>query len=203
MRAFLAHTAGLRQLVAWLPCCAVTTVALEASGVYGHVLFLTLREAGFTVVMTAPAFTRPIKGRPKTDRRDCPWLQRLPKHGLLPSVFQPDEATHTLRDLVRQRVNPVRLSGQHLQRLQKALERRTLKLTKVLGDVPGVSERGTAFSKWPTSKHFTSWLGLGPNGKKTGGKVPSRRTRQGKNRAAAAVRRAAWSRVRSPRYLGA
>ena len=110
----------------------MTTVALEASGVYGHVLFLTLLEAGFTVVMTAPAFTRQIKGRPKTDRRACQWIQRLHKHGLLPSVFQPDEATHTLRDYVRQRANHVRLSGQHIQRMHKALELMNLKLTKVI-----------------------------------------------------------------------
>jgi transposase len=78
---------------------------------YGQVLFLTLLEAGFTVVMTAPSFTRQIKGRPKTDRRDCQWIQRLHKHGLLPPVFQPDEATHTLRDYVRQRANLVRGAG--------------------------------------------------------------------------------------------
>src|SRR5262245_21929723 len=89
--------------------------------------------------MTAPAFTRQIKGRPKTDRRDCQWIQRLHRHGLLPSVFQPDEATQTLRDLVRQRAYHVRLSGQHIQRLQKALELMNLKLTKVLGDVTGVT----------------------------------------------------------------
>src|SRR5262249_10861360 len=47
VREFPAHTPGLRPLVAWLPLCAVTTVALEASSVYGHVLFLTLLEAGF------------------------------------------------------------------------------------------------------------------------------------------------------------
>jgi len=33
VREFAAHTPGLRQLVAWLRPCAVTTVALEASGV--------------------------------------------------------------------------------------------------------------------------------------------------------------------------
>ena len=70
VREFPAHTPGLRQLVAWLRQCGVTTVALEATGVYGHVLFLTLLEAGFQVVTTAPAFTRQIKDRPKTDRRD-------------------------------------------------------------------------------------------------------------------------------------
>lgn len=335
VREFPAHTPGLRQLVTWLRQCTVTTVALEATGVYGHVLFLTLLEAGFQVVTTSPTFTRQIKGRPKTDRRDCQWIQRLHKHGLLPSIFQPDEATQTLRDLVRQRANHVRLSGQHIQRMQKALELMNLKLTKVLGDVSGVtglkiiraivagerdpqrlarlrdrrcqhtheeiataldgryrlehvtelklnlamwqhyqeaiaeldgliarqlqamrrqtllppllpkprlrgrkphdprfdvrtalyylagidlttiegidevhaltliSELGTDFSKWPTVKHFTSWLGLCPNWKKTGGKVQSSKTRQGKNRAAAALRLAAWSLMRSHSYLGA
>jgi transposase len=335
VREFPAHTPGLRQLVAWLTRCGVTTVALEASGVYGHVLFLSLLEAGFHVVTTAPAFTRQIKGRPKTDRRDCQWIQRLHKHGLLPSIFQPDEATQTLRDYVRQRANLVRLSGCHIQRMQKALELMNLKLTKVLGDVTGVtglkiirallagegdprvlaqlrdrrckhtleeiavaldgryrpehllelrccltmwehyqrviaevdqavaaqlramarhtalpplppkprqrgrkphdprfdvrtalyyatgvdltaiegideihaltlvSELGGDFTKWPTVKHFTSWLGLCPNWKKTGGKVQSSRTRRGKNRAAHALRLAAWSLMRSKSYLGA
>src|SRR5204863_5383336 len=50
VREFPAHTPGLRQLVAWLRAHEVTTVALEASGAYGHVLFLTLLEAGFHVV---------------------------------------------------------------------------------------------------------------------------------------------------------
>src|SRR5215471_3927099 len=139
VREFKAHTPGLRQLVAWLQLCAVTTVALEASGVYGHVLFLTLLEAGFVTVMTAPQFARQIKVRPKTDRRDCQWIQRLHKHGLLPAVFQPDAVTQTLRDYVRQRANLVRLSGQHIQRIQKALALMNLKLTQVLGDVTGVT----------------------------------------------------------------
>src|SRR5262249_39659811 len=104
-----------------------------------HVLFLTLLEAGFAVVLTAPAFTRQIRGRPKTDRRDCQWIQRLHKHGLLPSVFQPDEATQTLRDYVRQRANHVRLGRPHIQRMQKAWELMNLKLTRVLGDVTGVT----------------------------------------------------------------
>jgi transposase len=335
VREFPAHTPGLRDLIAWLRQCGVTTVALEASGVYGHVLFLTLIAEGFATVMTSPSFTRQIKGRPKTDRRDCQWIQRLHTHGLLPSVFQPDEATQTLRSYVRQRANLVRLSGQHVQRMQKALELMNLKLTKVLGDVTGVtglkiiraivagerdpqvlarhrdrrcqraepeiaqaldgryrpeylselrsclamwdkyqeviatvdgeiaaqlrtmrrssplppleaqprvrgrkphdptfdirtalyyttgvdltaiegidavhaltlvSELGADFTKWPTVKHFTSWLGLCPNWKKTGGKVQSSRTRLGKNRAAGALRLAAWALMRSHSYLGA
>src|SRR5262249_5507492 len=66
-----------------------------------------------------------------------------------------------------------------------------------------LSELGTDFTKWPTVKHFTSWLGLCPNWKKTGGKVQSSKTRKGKNRAAGALRLAAWSLMRSKSYLGA
>src|SRR5262249_15902989 len=55
-----------------------------------------------------------------------------------------------------------------------------------------VSESGTDFTKWPTVKHFTCWLGLCPNGQKTGGKVKSSQTWRGKNRAAHALRLAAW-----------
>jgi len=66
-----------------------------------------------------------------------------------------------------------------------------------------LSELGTDFTKWPTVKHFTSWLGLCPNWKKTGGKVKSSQTRRGKNRAAGALRLAAWSLLRSKSYLGA
>jgi transposase len=50
VREFPAHEPGLRQPVAWLRQCGVTTVALEATGVYAHVLFLSLLEAGFHAV---------------------------------------------------------------------------------------------------------------------------------------------------------
>ena len=66
-----------------------------------------------------------------------------------------------------------------------------------------VGELGPDFTKWPTVKHFTRWLGLCPNLKKTGGKVRSSRTRLGKNRAASALRLAAWGLIKSPSYLGA
>ena len=139
VREFPAHTPGPRDLVGWLRQRGVSTVALEASGAYGHALFLTLVEAGFQTIMTSPAFTRQIKGRPKTDRLDCQWIRRLHAHGLLPSVFQPDDATQTLRSFVRQRGNLVRLSGQHIQRMQKALVLMNPKLTAVLGDITGVT----------------------------------------------------------------
>jgi len=65
-----------------------------------------------------------------------------------------------------------------------------------------VSELGSDFSKWPTVKHFSSWLGLCPNFKQTGGQVKSSATRKGKNRAAHALRLAAWGLMRSTSGLG-
>ncbi|MFO0878986.1 MAG: transposase [Gemmataceae bacterium] len=66
-----------------------------------------------------------------------------------------------------------------------------------------ISELGCDFTKWPSVKHFTSWLGLCPNFKKTGGNVQSSKTRRGKGRAAHALRLAAWCLMLSHGALGA
>lgn len=66
-----------------------------------------------------------------------------------------------------------------------------------------ISEIGTNVDAWPTVKHFTSWLGLSPNNKITGGKVKSRHTRKTNNRANNAFRLAAQSVARSDSATGA
>jgi transposase len=66
-----------------------------------------------------------------------------------------------------------------------------------------LSEIGTDMSRWPSEKHFGSWLGLAPNPKKSGGKVKSAATRPGANRAAQALRLAAKNLQRSHSALGA
>lgn len=66
-----------------------------------------------------------------------------------------------------------------------------------------LTEIGPDISKWPTVKHFASWLCLSPNHKITGGKVRSRRTRKSDNRVATALRIAAQSLSRSQSALGA
>ncbi|MDQ5853274.1 MAG: IS110 family transposase [Chloroflexota bacterium] len=66
-----------------------------------------------------------------------------------------------------------------------------------------VSEVGTDMGRWPTVKHFTSWLGLCPGTKKSGGRVLSSKTQPSANRAAAALRMAAASLYRSHSALGA
>ena len=66
-----------------------------------------------------------------------------------------------------------------------------------------ISECGTDMSKWPTAKHFTSWLCLAPGNKISGGKILSSRTRPSSSRAAALLRLAAAAISRSETALGA
>lgn len=65
-----------------------------------------------------------------------------------------------------------------------------------------ISEIGTDMFKWPTEKHFGSWLGLAPGAKISGGKVLSSRTKPSNNRAAALFRLAASSLHSSQSALG-
>lgn len=66
-----------------------------------------------------------------------------------------------------------------------------------------VGECGTDLSAWPSAKHFTSWLGLAPSNKISGGKVLSSRTRRSGNRAASLLRLAAGTVGRTDTALGA
>lgn len=66
-----------------------------------------------------------------------------------------------------------------------------------------IGECGTDLSRWPTAKHFTSWLSLAPGCKISGGKVLSSRTRKTTNRITAHLRLAAVTVGRTHTALGA
>jgi transposase len=87
-----------------------------------------------------------------------------------------------------------RMSGVDLTQIDGVDE---LTIQKVL------SEIGTDMSKWPTEKHFASWLRLCPNNKVTGGKVKQRGVQPTTNRASTALRVAAASLKHSDSALGA
>jgi len=64
-------------------------------------------------------------------------------------------------------------------------------------------ELGPEFAeKFPSAKHFGSWLGLCPDNRITGGKIYSVRTRDVKSRVAEALRLAAQSLWRAQNYFG-
>ena len=66
-----------------------------------------------------------------------------------------------------------------------------------------ISEIGLDMTRWPTSKHFASWLGLCPGNKMSGGKRYRVRSKPTANRAATAFRVAAQGLVNSHSALGA
>lgn len=87
-----------------------------------------------------------------------------------------------------------RMSGVDLTRIDGLNE---ISLLKIL------SETGVDITPWPTEKHFSSWLGLSPGNKITGGKILTSKTKPSANRAAAAFRMAAFSLLNSKSALGA
>jgi transposase len=141
IREFPAHTAGLQAIAAFLREHQVTSVALESTGIYWVPLYELLQAEGFEVLLVDPSYSRQLRGRPKTDRRDCQWIYRLHSVGLLAAAFRPDEKTCQLRAYLRQRSNLVRSASRHVQHMQKALEQMNLKLTEVLSDITGVTGR--------------------------------------------------------------
>ena len=66
-----------------------------------------------------------------------------------------------------------------------------------------VAECGTDRTRWPTVKHFTSWLTLAPGSKSSGGKVLSSKTRRSSNRATSLFRIAAIGVGKTSTAMGA
>ena len=335
VRPFGTCTADLEALVTWLQACGVTTVAMESTGVYWVPLYELLEARGFQVLLVDARQVARAPGRPKSDAKDCQWIQRLHSYGLLSAAFRPADQVVVLRAYLRQRDMLVTYAGQHIQHMQKALEQLNVKLTEVVSDITGVtgmgiiqailrgerdpaqlakrrdprckeseatiaralqgtwraehlfalrqavalyefyhrqisacdraieahlrtfadrsggqplpyrprrrkreaneprfdgrarlycvcgvdltaiegidettalvvlSEIGTDMSRWPSSKHFCSWLGLCPQHKISGGKILNRRVRRGASRAKRALRLAARSLHHSKSALGA
>ena len=337
VRAFGSFTCDLHMIAKWLKSCKINTIAMESTGVYWVQLFLILQNYGFEVYLVNSKHVKNVTGR-KTDESDAMWIQKLHSCGLLRNSFQPDNATRTLRVLVRHRKSLVKSGAAYVNRMQKSLEQMNIKVHTVISDILGktgtliikailsgerdpeilagladgrikaskedmvkslegdwrpehlfelkhsyeiygyhqtkieecnqqieqqlleqiadkndgdisflntnktrtksgpknqmsfdlilylksllktdpteifgiseistleiVSETGTDMSKWPNEKHFTSWLGLAPNNKISGGKIISSRIMKKKHNAGQAFRMAANSLYRSQNPLG-
>ena len=338
VRAFSTFTAGLLELADWLTACRVTSVAMEATGVYWIAVYEILEARGFAVVLVNARHFKNVPGR-KSDVTDCEWLRDLHSVGLLRGSFRPTDGIVALRTYMRHRQTLVETASTYTLRLAKALVEMNLQLPLVVSDITGatglrivrdivagqrdpaqlahhrdprcrateaeivaaltghyrpdhlfvlqqnlesfdacqaqisrcdatieghlrtltapvpapvaplpasrtrrktpknndlpfdvrtplfhltggvdltqidgigphtalklIAEIGTNMTRWPTEKHFTSWLTLAPNNKITGGRVISSRTQASANRAAATLRMAAMTLGRTQTALGA
>jgi transposase len=139
VRRFGTCTADLEALADWLQRCGVTTVAMESTGVYWIPLYELLEARGFQVLLVDARQVARAPGRPKSDAKDCQWIQRLHSYGLLSAAFRPQDQVVVLRAYLRQRDMLVTYAGQHIQHMQKALEQMNVKLTEVVSDITGVT----------------------------------------------------------------
>jgi transposase len=138
VRCFSAFTEGLDALVEWLKECGVTTVAMESTGVYWVALYQKLEAAGIEVFLVNARHLRHVPGR-KTDVKDCQWIQRLHRFGLLSASFRPEDLICRLRSLQRHRLNLVSTGAAEIQHMQKALQQMNLHLHHVVSDISGLS----------------------------------------------------------------
>jgi len=135
---FGTFTADLEAMAQWFEDCGVTSVAMEATGVYWVPLFQILERRGFQVILANARQTKNVAGR-KTDVLDCQWIQRLHTYGLLQGSFRPADPYCVLRTYLRYRDELISARTTQCQHMQKALQQMNLQLTQVLSDVTGCS----------------------------------------------------------------
>jgi transposase len=138
VRQFGTFTADLEAMAEWFKTCGVTSVAMEATGVYWIPLFQILERSGLHVILVNARQTKHVAGR-KSDVQDCQWIQRLHTYGLLQGSFRPEDPYCVLRTYLRYRSELVGARSTQCQHMQKALLQMNLQLPQVLSDVTGVS----------------------------------------------------------------
>ena len=139
VRRFGTCTADLDARADWLLDCGITTVAMESTGVYWIPFFELLEARGVQVFLIDPRQATRAPGRPKTDRLDCQWLQRLHAYGLLAAAFRPADQICVLRSYLRHRQMLLTYGAHHMQHMHKALQQMHLKLSQVVSDLTGAT----------------------------------------------------------------
>jgi transposase len=138
VQSFPTFTSDLHRLADWLTACRVTSVAMEATGVYWIPIYDILEARGVEVHLVNARHVKNVPGR-KSDVSDCEWLRELHSVGLLRGSFRPPDAILALRALLRHRQTLIETAGAHVQRMQKALVHMNLQLPLVVSDITGVT----------------------------------------------------------------
>lgn len=137
-QSFGTFTDDFLQAVTYLKENNISSVAMEATGVYWVSLYDLLDQSGFDVILVKASQAKAIPGR-KTDVADCQWIQQLHSYGLLRSSFIPPQQIRVLRSFVRQRRVNLQLASDHIRRAHKALELMNIKLQNVITQINGKS----------------------------------------------------------------
>ncbi len=138
VREFKTFTNDLKALVDWLKKCKITTIAMEATGVYWIPVYDMLQETGFEVLLVNARHIKNVPGR-KTDVLDCQWIQQLHSYGLLRGSFRPSGKILEMRAIIRHRSTLIDYSASHIQHMQKNLALMNIQLKNVIRDITGVT----------------------------------------------------------------
>ena len=131
----------LIELREWLIECGVTSVAMEATGVYWKAVWHVLDEdQPFEMLLANPAHIKNVPGR-KTDVNDATWIAQLLECGLLRGSFVPPVEIREFPEVTRYRRQLTEERARETQRLQKVLEDASVKLSSVASDVLDVTGR--------------------------------------------------------------
>jgi transposase len=137
-KSFGTVTSEYRLLIKYLESHKITTVAMEATGVYWYALYEMLEEAGIEVYLVNGAHVKNVPGR-KSDVQDCQWLQQLHSYGLLKKSFIPPDHIRQLRTYTRLREDHIEMGTSHIQHMHKALTSMNIRLHEVISQITGTS----------------------------------------------------------------
>jgi Transposase len=131
---FSTTRAGVTRLGSWLLDRQVTTVAMEATGVYWKPIYYGLEGLFEELWLCNAAHVRNVPGR-KTDLADAAWLADVVAHGMVRPSFVPPPPIRALRELTRYHRTQVDARAQEVQWLEKVLQDAGVKLTSVASTV--------------------------------------------------------------------
>lgn len=136
-RKFSTNTRGLYELADWLVECGVTSVAVEATGVYCVPLLEVLEARGIQILLARPSSLKSVNDRQKSDMMDCQWIQLLHTFGLLRASHRPRAAVVAYRTYNRHRQTLIEQAATAIEHMKKALTEMNIRIDQAVSDVTG------------------------------------------------------------------
>ena len=134
VKCFETFTDSLHDASRYLQQLGVSTVAMEATGIYWVVLYDILENVGIDVWLVNGRDVKHVPGR-KSDVSDCQWIRQLHSYGLLRKSFIPDNDIRELRGYMRLREDHIRSSSKAINQMDKAMVLMNIRLSSVISSL--------------------------------------------------------------------
>ena len=133
-QSFRTTSKELSALARWLTDAGVTTVVMEATGVYWKPVYYSLEGLFDELWLCNAQHVKNVPGR-KTDLTDAEWLADVAAHGMVRPSFIPPPEIRAIREMTRYRKTQVDARTKEIQRLEKVLQDAGIKLSSVASGV--------------------------------------------------------------------